>query len=306
VGSVSRRLLVHGGLFLACCVTTWIAAEVASPANSPYSHPGFYFSGTLMGILACHEAGHYIVGRYHRVEVSLPYFIPLPPVVSLGTLGAVIRMDKPIRDRNQLFDVGASGPIAGLIVAIPLLVIGLSMSELGPPGPDSSIEGNSLLYALLKFAVFGRWLPGDGLDVQLHPMAFASWVGLLVTMINLLPIGQLDGGHVARAVLGQRHEKFSERLHVVLPLVGYVIGGVMFGIAYDAGKDVADSLRYASHGLIPWCMWALLLGVMRRQAGEYHPAVGDVPLHPSRRLAAIIVFIVFLLIATPVPFRPVL
>ncbi|MEO8699542.1 MAG: site-2 protease family protein [Kofleriaceae bacterium] len=303
---MSRRLLVHGGLFLACCVTTWLTAEISAPDPNPYPHAGLYFAGTLMGILACHEAGHYIVSRRHRVDVSLPYFIPLPPWVSLGTLGAVIRMDKPIRDRNQLFDVGASGPLAGLVVAIPLLVIGLHLSELGPPSPDGSIEGNSILYALLKYAVFGRWLPGDGLDVQLHPMAFASWVGLLVTMINLLPIGQLDGGHVARAVLGQRHERFSARLHVVLPVVGLAVATVMFVAALDAGKDALGALRYASNGLIPWCMWALLLALMRRQAGEYHPPVGDIPLHPSRRLAAIFMLVVFLLIVTPVPFRPVL
>lgn len=299
-GLTRRDVMIHVGLFLACCVTTWWAAEISQPGS------GIYFAGTLMGILACHEAGHYILGRRHGVDVSLPYFIPLPPVVSLGTLGAVIRMDRPISDRNKLFDVGASGPLAGLIVAVPLLTCGLYLSEVGPPTEGSSIEGNSVLYALLKLAVFKRWLPGEGVDVQLHPMAFAGWVGLLITMINLLPIGQLDGGHVARAVLGQRHEKFSARLHVVLPIIGLVVGGVMFVVALDAGKDVLGALGYAKYGVIPWAMWALLLGVMRRQAGEYHPPVGDVPLDASRRRCAIVMLVVFCLIATPVPFRPVL
>jgi Zn-dependent protease len=300
-----RRPLVHAGLFLACCVTTWLAGELGS--DDAYAHPGLFFSGTLMGILACHEAGHYVVGRRHRIPVSLPYFIPLPPLISLGTLGAVIRMDAPIRDRNRLFDVGAAGPIAGLVVAIPLLVVGLTLSELGPPSPSATIEGNSILYALLKYAVFGRWLPGDGLDVQLHPMAFAAWVGILVTMINLLPIGQLDGGHVARAALGDhRHERLSAWLHVALPAIGLVVGGAMLATALAAGRDLADALGYASHGAMPWCMWALLLALMRRRAGEYHPSVGDVPLSPHRRAASIALAIVFLLIATPVPFRPVL
>src|SRR5260221_7426250 len=187
-----------------------------------------------MGILTCHEFGHYFVARRRGVEVSLPYFIPLPPYVSLGTLGAVIRMNKPIEDRRALFDVGAAGPIAGLVVAIPLLVIGLSLSKVGPPtSEDNFIEGNSLLYALLKLAVKGRWLPGHGVDVNLHPMAMAAWVGLLVTMINLMPIGQLDGGHVARAALGQRHEVWSKRLHVILPVIGVASAAVMFIVARD-------------------------------------------------------------------------
>src|SRR5690348_13292786 len=124
-----------------------------------------------MFILTCHEFGHYIAGRVRGVDVSLPYFIPMPPVLTFGTLGAVIRMRNPIDERDALFDVGASGPIAGIVVAIPLLVIGLMLSPVGPLKPDDMIEGNSILYALLKYAVFGRWLPGDGVDVQLHPMA---------------------------------------------------------------------------------------------------------------------------------------
>jgi membrane-associated protease RseP (regulator of RpoE activity) len=292
--AVSRRdLAIHLGLFVACIVTTWIAG-------------GPWFAATLMGILVCHEAGHYVVGRRHGVPVSLPYFIPLPPGVTLGTLGAVIRMDTPITDRNKLFDVGAAGPIAGLVLAVPLLTIGLALSDVGPPLPESTMEGNSILYALLKYAVFGRWLPADGVDVQLHPMAFAGWVGLLVTMINLLPIGQLDGGHVARAALGDRHEVWSRRFHLALPLVGLAVGTVMFAAALDAGYDTVDALAYAKYGVIPWGVWALVLAIMRRQAGEYHPPVGDAPLDPRRRLRAIAVLVVFLLIATPVPFRPVL
>lgn len=181
----AKRILIHAGLFVACCVTTTLAGGVA-------------FGATLMAILACHELGHYVAARVRGVDASLPYFIPLPPIGTFGTLGAVIRMGKPIEDRNALFDVGAAGPIAGLVVAIPLLAVGLSLSTVGPSPADGSQEGNSVLYALLKYAVLGRWLPSDGVDVQLHPMALAAWFGLLVTMINLMPIGQLDGGHVAR------------------------------------------------------------------------------------------------------------
>jgi membrane-associated protease RseP (regulator of RpoE activity) len=267
---------------------------------------GPYFAATLMGILLCHELGHYVVGRRRGVDVSLPYFIPVPPFGTFGTLGAVIRMKQPISERSALFDVGAAGPVAGLVIAIPLLVVGLFLSDLGPTKPDDMIEGNSILYALLKYAVFGRWLPSGGIDVQLHPMAFAGWVGLLITMINLIPIGQLDGGHIARAALGQAHETWSGRLHVALPIVGVVVGGVMFAIAQCAGRGVIGSLWYAQSGVVPWVVWTLLLGWMRRQAGEYHPPVGDTPLDPWRRRYAIAMLVVFLLIATPVPFRPAL
>jgi len=293
VGISARDAAIHGALFVACCVTTgWFA--------------GPYFAATLMGILLCHELGHYIVGRRRGVEVSLPYFIPMPPQLTFGTLGAVIRMKTSISDRNALFDVGAAGPVAGLIVAIPLLVIGLHLSELGPIKPDNFIEGNSLLYVALKYAVFGRWLPSGGIDVQLHPMAFAGWVGLLITMINLMPIGQLDGGHIARAALGQAHERWSARLHIALPVVGLVIGSVMFATARAADRKITEALAYAQSGLVPWLVWAAMLAWMRRQAGEYHPPVGDVALDPRRRRYAIAMLLIFLLIATPVPFRSAL
>ena len=288
-----RDAAIHVGLFVACCVTTWWFG-------------GPYFAATLMGILLCHELGHYVMSRRHGVAVSLPYFIPVPPFITLGTLGAVIRMDKPISDRNALFDVGAAGPIAGLIVAVPLLVVGLYLSPLVLVTPGEGIEGNSILYALLKYVVFGHWLPSDGLDVELHPMAFAGWVGLLITMINLMPIGQLDGGHIARAAVGQSHETWSARLHAALPIFGLVVGGVMFGFARDAGYGILRALWYAHSGVLPWLVWTLLLGWMRRQAGEYHPPVGETPLDPSRRRCAIAMLVIFFLIATPVPFRPAL
>jgi membrane-associated protease RseP (regulator of RpoE activity) len=290
---VPRGPWLNVALFVACCVTTYLA-------NGPY------FAATLMGILACHEAGHYVVGRLHHEDVSLPYFIPLPPWISIGTMGAVIGMKKPISDRRILFDVGAAGPIAGLIVAIPLLVIGLQLSPIIPLEPGTSIEGPSILYAVIKFAVFGRWLPGDGLDVELHPMALGAWVGLLVTALNLMPIGQLDGGHIARAALGNRHEAWSARLNVALPVIGLAVGGVMYATARSAGKDLADAILYAKDGVIPWLIWTFLLGLMRQRAGEYHPPVAETPLDPRRRWAAFLMLVIFVLIVTPVPFRSAL
>ncbi len=288
-----RTALIHGGLFAACCVTTTLVG-------------GPVFGATLMTILLCHELGHYLVARRLGVDASLPYFIPLPPFLTLGTLGAVIRMKSTLDDRRALFDVGASGPIAGLVVAIPLLVIGLWTSDLGPLKAGDSLEGPSILYMLLKYAIFGRWLPGGGVDVQLNPMANAAWIGLLLTMVNLMPIGQLDGGHIARAVLGQRHEKLSAWLNVLLPVLGVSIGAIMLAIARHAGADWVDSLAYAGSGAAPWGVWAILLGAMRGVSGEYHAPVSDVPLDPMRRKLAIAMLVLFVLIATPVPFRPAL
>ncbi|MCE9578919.1 MAG: site-2 protease family protein [Deltaproteobacteria bacterium] len=290
----ARQLAIHAGLFAAACVTTSLFG-------------GLWFSASLMTILVCHELGHYVVARRHHAPVSLPYFIPLPPQISLGTLGAVIKMRRPIADRNQLLDVGAAGPLAGLAVAIPLLFLGLSWSELAPIHPDGAQEGNSLLYGLAKLIVFGRWLPGGGVDVDLHPMAFAAWVGLLVTMINLIPIGQLDGGHVARAWLGDRHEVWSARLHLALPVIGGIVVGALTLIAHASGLGWGDAFVYSLQPALPWLLWAVLLLVMRRMGdGSYHPPVGDVPITAGRKRLAILVFVLWVLIFTPVPMRPTL
>lgn len=289
--SRARQAAIHLGLFAAACVTTYLFGGAA-------------FSATLMGILLCHELGHYVAARRHGVEVSLPFFIPLPPQVSLGTLGAVIRMRRPITDPDKLFDVGAAGPIAGLCVAIPMLAIGLAISDVGPIPKDSVLEGNSILYAIMKLAILGRWVPAHGVDVQLHPIGFAAWVGLLVTFINLIPIGQLDGGHVARAVFGDRHDQISRRLHVGLPIVGALAGAALFAVAMAAGRDLWGSLRYASYGALPWTIWGAMLLGMHRMSGGYHPPTHARPLSARRRRLAIGLLVVFCLIFMPVPMRP--
>ncbi|MEZ4368655.1 MAG: site-2 protease family protein [Kofleriaceae bacterium] len=291
MGEVARSRALSVGTFAACCVTTaWFG--------------GVAFAATLMTILLCHEMGHYVAARHHGVEVSPPVFIPLPPQISLGTLGAVIRMPRPIASRDHLFDVGAAGPIAGLVVAIPLLVVGLATSTVGPVDPNGVLEGNSLLYGGLKLIVLGRWLPADGVDVQLSPMGFAAWVGLLITMINLIPIGQLDGGHVARAALGDRHERLSARLHVGLVVFAVLVGGVLLALARVAGRGWGGALAYAGAGCLPWLLWAAMILLMRRAAeGSYHPEVGDAPLSAGRQRAAALLLVLFLLIFMPVPMR---
>src|SRR2546429_2395551 len=155
--------------------------------------------------------GHYVTARVHGVPASLPYFIPLP-FIGFGTLGAVIGM-KPSRNRNAIVDIGAAGPLCGLVVAIPIVIYGLMQSKVGPVPRGAQFEGNSILYMVLKRIITGHWLPGDGLDVQLGPVAEAGWAGLFVTMLNLIPIGQLDGGHVATGYFGgERYERVSRFL----------------------------------------------------------------------------------------------
>jgi membrane-associated protease RseP (regulator of RpoE activity) len=289
-----RQLVLHGGLFAAACVTTWWFGGLA-------------FAATLMGILLCHEMGHYLVARRHGVEVSLPYFIPMPPHFTFGTLGAVIQMRRPIADRDALLDVGAAGPLAGLAVAVPLLLIGLGRSEIGVIEPGAVLEGNSIFYVVAKLVVFGRVLPDGSTDVLLHPMAFAAWVGILVTMINLIPIGQLDGGHVLRAWIGDRHERVSALLHRALLAVAVLVAAVMLAIARARGAGWGDALAWAGPGASPWLVWAGLLLLLRRAGGgRYHPPVGAGELSPGRRRLARLVLVVFVLIFTPVPLVPAL
>lgn len=180
----------------------WVGAGHAGEPDNLLA--GWPFAASLLGILLAHEMGHYVVARWQGVPASLPYFIPFPTL--LGTMGAVIQTKAPPRDRRGLILLGASGPFAGMLVALPVLLIGLSMSEVTriPTDVPTIQEGNSLLYAMLKLLVFGRFLPSDGIDVFIHPVAFAGWAGLLVTGLNLIPAGQLDGGHIAYAVLGRR------------------------------------------------------------------------------------------------------
>jgi len=292
---VGRRIWIHAALFVATCASTWYAG-------------GLEFAATLMAILTTHEMGHYIAARRHQVPASLPYFIPMP-LLGTGTLGAIIKMDQPIRRRVALIDVGAAGPLAGFVVALPLLAWGLAASPMEkivvPEGGVAVVEGNSLLYLGLKLLIHGRVLPdASGLDVQLGPMAFAAWVGLLVTFINLIPVGQLDGGHVAVAYFGNRYERVARWLHRLMPLVGLGVWGHMVLEARGRGLTFAAAVEYGVSGGAPWLAWGVLLFVMRRVAGgRYHPPVEEEPLPPSRRALFWVVAVLFLLLFVPVPLR---
>jgi membrane-associated protease RseP (regulator of RpoE activity) len=305
------RLLLHAGLFLATFLTTTATGALEAhrmEAINPI-RDGLPYSLPLMFILLCHEFGHYIVARLHGVPASLPYFIPLPPGLGLGTLGAVIGMRKATTNRKQLIDVGAAGPLAGLAVAIPILVYGLMKSEVGPL-MNGLQEGNSILYAVIKWIVKGAWLPNSEADVFLHPTAKAAWAGLLVTMINLLPIGQLDGGHIATAYFGNRYNRLAERLRNLL-LIG--ANAVFFWVLYASHREAGSAWRLqpglyiATMAALPWVIWFVMVGLMRRMTGGMnHPHVDAKPLPRSRRVLFWLMVVVFVGVFMPVPMRPIL
>lgn len=259
---------------------------------------GWPFALTLLGILTAHEFGHYFAARYHKVAVTLPFFIPMPPPIGLfGTLGAFIRLKEPISDRRKLFDIGVAGPLAGLVLAVPLLFVGLSTSPVQPItyGPGAMLEGNSILYFAAKYLIFGQTLPNfdAGVDVYMNQVTWAAWIGLLVTALNLLPVGQLDGGHTVFALFGERAR-----------VINLVTLGLMavFGVAgLPALQEMFPAL--VSVGFTGWFVWiALILLVIR----PFHPpALDDVTeLDAKRRWLGYFVILVFVLTFTPVPLRP--
>ena len=189
---------LHVLLFLITLLTTTAAGALhagADPLEDPWALlSGLPFSVTLMSILLVHEMGHYLVSRHHGVQASLPYFIPAPSFI--GTFGAFIRMKSPPPDRKSLFDVAAAGPLAGLALAVPAVIVGLHLSTMtASETPSGGLTlGSSLLLSFLSKATLGL-LPEE-VNIALHPIGFAGWIGLLVTALNLLPVGQLEGGHV--------------------------------------------------------------------------------------------------------------
>lgn len=257
---------------------------------------GLPFAATLLGILAAHEFGHYFAARYHKVAVTLPYFIPMP--LTFGTLGAFIQLKEPIPDRRKLFDIGVAGPLAGLVLAVPLLFIGLASSEVAVPPPNTPLmlEGNSLFYLTAKWLVFGEILPNavTGRDVFMNQMTFAAWIGLLVTALNLLPVGQLDGGHTVFAMFG-RKARYANLATVAL-LTLFAIAGLPF---MQQLFPVLENIGYAG-----WFLWLFLIVAM---IGVGHPpALDDVTtLDTRRRLIGFIVILIFILTFVPVPMRAI-
>jgi membrane-associated protease RseP (regulator of RpoE activity) len=262
---------------------------------------GWPYAASLMSILLAHEFGHYLMSRHHGTRATLPYFIPLP-LPPLGTMGAAILMQETPKNKRILFDIGVAGPLAGLVVAIPILFLGLSMSHLDViQGIDGMVqmEGNSIIYLVAKYLTFGQLLPAPAdfggvspfiywlryfftgqpipigaTDVFIHPVAFAGWAGLLVTALNLIPAGTLDGGHVVFALFGAKARKLYPIILVALLGLGLFWNG--------------------------WWIWALLLLWLGRVQAE--PLDQITPLDRPRHAVAVLMIIVFLLCFSPVPF----
>jgi membrane-associated protease RseP (regulator of RpoE activity) len=292
------RLWLHLLLFALTLASMQITAMSggALPGHSAFV-TGAYQAVSLLGILLVHEAGHYIASRLHRVPASLPFFVPLP-FLGFGTLGAVITMNDRIRSRKALLDIGAAGPIAGMVVALPILYVGLRMSEVTPLGKDGYIqEGQSILYWLMKRVAVGP-IP-EGSDVMLHPMAFAGWGGLFLTMLNLLPWGQLDGGHIAFALFGKDQHRFARWFRSGL-LLAFAYNVVMFlipALLQRSRQTWVEALGTCSF----WLIWYGITGAMKHFAGEDHPPFEPAPLGRPRQLVAIGCLVLFVLLFLPTP-----
>jgi membrane-associated protease RseP (regulator of RpoE activity) len=293
-----------------------LSADGAASISYLFLHilSGWPFALSMMGILFAHEMGHYIMCRYYKVPATLPYFLPAPLLSPLGTFGAFIMMRGIPKNKRVLFDVGVAGPIAGLVIAIPVLFIGLSLSHLSLIGPATQgtsgfLEGNSLFYLFSKYVIFGKLLPEpvsmnglppviywmqyfltghpipfNGTDVMLHNVALAGWAGLLVTALNLVPVGTLDGGHVVYGLFGERARRIFPI--AIGALIALSILPVLFTLSFGAFN-------------FSWLLWIFILfwlGNVRTQ-----PLDDITPLDGKRRALGFFMLLIFVLLFTPIP-----
>ncbi|KPJ56099.1 MAG: hypothetical protein AMJ42_05735 [Deltaproteobacteria bacterium DG_8] len=273
------KILINIILFILTIGTTLLAGALHQGVN-PLQEPsriveGLPFSVALLFILLSHEMGHYLASKKYHIDATLPYFIPAPTLI--GTFGAVIKMRSPVHNKKVLFDIGAAGPLAGVVVTLPILIIGLKLSVVKMI--ETSLEGEfilgtSLILSFLTKLVLGN-LP-DNYHIILHPLGFAGWIGLLVTSLNLMPVGQLDGGHIAYAVFGRKAQIISRI--VIIVLLGLGIWGSSM-----------------------WLFWAFLLIFL---LGTRHPPPFnyDNPLDMKRKELGVMMLFIFIVTFTPFPF----
>ncbi len=275
---MKRIPFLHIALFSLTLISTIFVGALQTGADV-LKHPGEIYRGlpfalSLIAILLTHEFSHYFASKLHGVKATLPYFIPAPTIV--GTFGAFIKMKSPIVTRKALIDIGASGPVAGFAVSAAAAAAGLRASEIVPVSQTAGALnlGDSILFSFLVRAVIGV-TPAD-YDILLHPVAFAGWIGLFVTSINLIPVGQLDGGHIAFAFLGEKHSRLSFILIAAMCLLGVLI--------WEG-----------------WLVWAVLLLIL----GLRHPPVvcWERSLDKRRKVLGLTALLIFIITFIPAPFK---
>ncbi|RRJ31706.1 site-2 protease family protein [Halocatena pleomorpha] len=260
----------------------WYGLDGSDPTTILNAWP---FALAVLGVLGIHELGHYVMSRYHRVSASLPYFIPVPTI--FGTMGAVIKMKGRIPSRKALFDIGVAGPLAGLIAAVVVTTVGLQLNPVTVEGPIYQIQNLNYppLIQIIAVATDSQLTFAES-GQRVNPVVVGGWVGMFVTFLNLLPVGQLDGGHLLRAMLGKRQETVA----ALVPAVLFVLGSYLLFVR-----------EFALESVFLWFFWGLIT-IGFAYAGPAHP-IRDEPLDSRRIAIGVITFVLGLLCFTPVPFQ---
>ncbi|MEW6510642.1 MAG: site-2 protease family protein [Bacteroidota bacterium] len=307
----AKRLLIHATLFILTFLTTTLAG-VQWLNRDPYEianfDSGLTYAIPLLAILLSHEFGHYIAARYHGVSATLPYFLPFPAflfgIAPFGTLGAVIRIQSRIESRKSLFDIGSAGPVAGFVVSLIILIVGFRTlpnleylytihpeyrSMAGIPESGLTFGGNILLTLLSKsLAPSGSFVPPMN-EIYHYPFLCVGWFGMLVTAMNLIPVGQLDGGHITYAMFGSMHHRISQISLLVLVVLGTLGFLPLIGINLVIGWS-------------GWLFWALVLALLIRSRRFERPPLDDLsPLTPGRKLVGWLCVVIFVTTFIPVP-----
>ncbi|MBC8283727.1 MAG: site-2 protease family protein [Nitrospinae bacterium] len=265
VGPVKNNWWIFYSLLIATLVTTFLAG-------------GLLFSISLLLILGAHEFGHYWASKRNGVQSTLPYFIPAPPIFIAGTFGAFIQIKQKIPNPSVLMEIGASGPIAGFIVALPTLILGLYLSVVTPlTGMEGVNFGSSIILNLCSKFILGVDPSSPYVNIHLHPIAFAGWIGMLVTALNLMPVGQLDGGHIIYAFYPDKHNLVGKLFFIGLFPLGYFWPG--------------------------WFFWALMIALMGFKTAPLNEELGE--LGPFHKSLGIISAVIFVLTFIPIPFSEI-
>jgi len=277
-----KKLNIHLTLFALTVITTMFAGarlEGVNPATTPFGIlRGLPYSFTLLMILGVHELGHYIFAKKHSVDATLPYFIPVPTLI--GTFGAVIKMRSRVRKRNSMIEIGAAGPIAGFLVALPALIIGFYTADIVPISEGEGIQlGESIITKLVTIILYPDL--ADNMQLSLNSVGFAAWIGMFVTMLNLIPVGQLDGGHILYAVFEKQHFNIARLCFAAILLLGIV------PLFFD-------------HLSLNWLVWAVLIFFLIKV--KHPPSITDrQALSLKDKIVAIIALIIFIITFIPIP-----